>query len=191
MTDPFANSTYRPLPAEAACLLRQVHAQPRLIAHLILVHDVASKLVERLAEVFPELTFDAEAVLFGAATHDIGKAIEGAELIRSGEDHPKRGEELLRKLGVPPERARFAFTHGNWTTGEGVGLDDLLVALADKCWKGKRIAELETKVVNFIASVSGEPAWSCFAKLDEILQGLAVDADSRLAWLGSFAPHSS
>jgi hypothetical protein len=57
MNDPFLNSTYRQLPEETVNLLRQVAAPPRLIAHLILVHDVAATLVERVTAAFPEVHF--------------------------------------------------------------------------------------------------------------------------------------
>jgi len=42
MNDPFLNSAYRQLPPETVKLLRQVAAPPRLVAHLILVHGVAT-----------------------------------------------------------------------------------------------------------------------------------------------------
>ena len=32
--------------------------------------------------------------------------------------------------------ARFCVTHARWES-DGIGLEDLLVALADKLWKGK------------------------------------------------------
>ena len=187
MMDPLSNSVYRELPPDAVSLLKRVSAPPRLIAHLVLVHDVASQLVERLCETFPGVQFDAQAVLFGACTHDIGKAIDGAELAGPDEDHPRRGAKMLRKMGVAEERARFAYTHGNWKEAEDIRLEDLLVSLADKTWKGKRIDELETKTANFLSAASGSPEKSCYTRLHEILQSLAADADSRLAWQNSFS----
>ena len=182
----FSNADYRPLPVDAEILLRQVSAPRRLVAHLTLVHDVASKLVERFVEAFPGVVLDPEAVMFGASIHDLGKAVYRNELVEPGKEHEKCGAELLRRLGVSEERARFAYTHGNWDTAEPVTLEDLLVALADNCWKGKRLDELETKVVNHLSSASGQPAWECYAKLDEILALLAQDGDRRLAWQGVF-----
>ncbi len=187
MTDPLSNSVYRELPPDALSLLNRVSAPPRLIAHLVLVHDVASQLVERLSETFPGVKFDQEAVLFGASTHDIGKATDGAELAGSDEDHPRRGAEMLRKMGVRDERARFAYTHGNWKDAENIRLEDLLVSLADKTWKGRQMDELETRTANFLSAASGSPVSSCHARLHEIVQSLAADADSRLAWQSSFS----
>src|SRR4051812_40073034 len=99
MNDPFLNSAYKQLPQETMALLRQVAAPPRLIAHLILVHDVAATLVERVSAAFPEVSFRKEEVLFGASIHDFGKVIERSELIRSGRQHEERGIELLRSMG--------------------------------------------------------------------------------------------
>jgi hypothetical protein len=58
----------RPLPPIAADLLAIVGAQPRLVAHLTLVHDVALQLVPAFQRAFPALVVDEAAVLFGAAT---------------------------------------------------------------------------------------------------------------------------
>lgn len=185
MNDPFLASTYRQLPQETATLLRQVAAPPRLIAHLILVHDVAATLVDRVTTAFPEVTFGKEKVLFGASIHDFGKVIERSELIRSGTQHEQRGVELLRSMGVSSERARFAFTHGHWDV-PSVNLEDLLVALADKCWKGKRVDALEARITALLSAASKKPEWAVYAELDAIVGELTKDADARLAWQAAF-----
>lgn len=186
MADPLSNPRYKHLPSDVLNLLHRASAPPRLVAHLVLVHDVAARLVEELSRAFPDVKFDKNAVLFGAAIHDVGKAIDTDELIQPGKEHERRGVELLREMGVPKHRARFAYTHGNWNTAQDVTLDDLLVALADNCWKGKRVDELETKTVDLLSSVSGKPAWDCYAALDDILGTLAADADGRLEWQRQF-----
>lgn len=186
MVDPLSNSVYAALPSEAVALLRRVSAPPRLIAHLILVHDVACRLVERSRESFPDVVLDGEAVSFGASIHDFGKAVVRNELVQPGKEHEKRGLELLRQMGISESRARFAYTHGNWDTITNPEFEDLIIALADNCWKGKRVDQLETKTIEFLSSRSGQPAWGCYSKLDEILEELSADADSRLAWQGAF-----
>jgi len=186
MNDPCRNSTYRQLPQETAHLLHQVAAPPRLVAHLILVHDVAATLVERVTAAFPEVTFRGEEVLFGASIHDFGKLVERSELTGAGTQHEQRGVELLRSMGVSGERARFAYTHGNRDKVPSVNLEDLLVALADKSWKGKRVDALESKIVGLLSAASKKPEWSCYAELDEIVQELTKDADTRLAWQEAF-----
>src|SRR5215469_3596627 len=100
MNDPFLNSAYRQLPPETINPLRQVVAPPRLVAHLILVHDVAATLVERIRAAFPEIFFRKEEVLFGASIHDFGKVTERSELTRSRTQHEQRGIELLRSMGT-------------------------------------------------------------------------------------------
>lgn len=93
---------------------------------------------------------------------------------------------MLKGLGVPEERARFAFTHGNWRGLDPPRIEDLLVALADKCWKGKRVDELEALTVELLSKESGQESWQCYATLDEILREFSATADARLAWQISF-----
>lgn len=175
MTDP------APLPERAALLLAQVGAPPRLHAHLRLVHDVALRVVAWVAEHYPGAGIDAEAVLFGAATHDIGKALHPAELSGPGSDHEQAGYALLREHGAEERLARFARTHAAWDA-PGIGLEDLLVSLADKVWKAKRVSDLERLVVDRLAEVSGQEAWEVFLALDDLLDRIAAGADERLAF---------
>jgi hypothetical protein len=171
----------RPLPPEPADLLRQVEAPPRLIAHHQLVHDVACELSDWMLT--REVAFDGAAVRFGAATHDIGKVLHPEELSAPGTLHEAAGERLLLKAGVEPRFARFAATHGSWN--DGAGLEDLLVSLADKVWKAKRVADLEQLVVDQLATASGQEPWAVFLELDDVLDALAADSDQRLAFQNS------
>ncbi|MEU5879038.1 hypothetical protein [Spirillospora sp. NPDC047279] len=68
--------------------------------------------------------------------------------------------------------ARFARTHAAWD--EHDGLDDLLVTLADKVWKGRRVEALERKVVDRLAAVAAEPVWETFMKADDLLERIAA-----------------
>ncbi|MFD0264313.1 HD domain-containing protein [Kitasatospora indigofera] len=170
-----------PLPAEVAALLQRVDAPPRLVAHLRAVHDVARQLVDRVGRRCPALSFDREAVLFGAATHDIGKALHIAELSGPGSLHEAAGQELLLAHGVSAERARFAATHASWDSA-GIGIEDLLVSLADKVWKNKRVTGLEDRVVAALARAGGRPGWEEFLELDEFLTRVGDRADERLAY---------
>ncbi len=185
--DELADGSYAPLTDEALDLCRRIGAPPRLLAHLILVHDVARALVNGLKAAFPALKFDKDAVFFGAATHDLGKSIHREELSEPGKLHELRGVELLKQYGVPDDLARFAYTHGNWKESRPVQMEDLIVALADNCWKGKRVPDLEALTTGTLAESTGEPQWQCYAVLDDLLQDLAADADARLEWQRSFA----
>ncbi|WP_446215350.1 HD domain-containing protein [Micromonospora sp. IBHARD004] len=171
----------RPLPDEVAALLAALHAPPRLAAHLRAVHDVAAQLTDALADRFPQLPFDRAAVLFGAATHDIGKVRHPEELSGPGSAHEPAGYELLQRHGVAAPLARFARTHASWQ-GDGIGVDDLLVSVADKVWKGKRVTDLEELVVDRLAAATGRERWSVFLELDDVLDRIAAAADRRLAF---------
>ncbi|MEU0025890.1 HD domain-containing protein [Streptomyces sp. NPDC006335] len=175
----------RPLPDEAAALLRTLDAPPRLAAHLRLVHDVAYELVEWLAVRYPELQLDREAVLFGAATHDVGKTAHPCELSGPGSAHEEAGRDLLLAHGVTPERARFAATHAAWTLPD-IGLEDLLVSVADKIWKNKRMQELEDLVIRRLAETSGRTVWEEFLALDDALTAVGEGAEERLAFQAAY-----
>ncbi|MEV6210933.1 HD domain-containing protein [Kitasatospora sp. NPDC051914] len=170
------------LPADAAALLEELGAPPRLVAHLRLVHDVALRLLAEWGEV---LGADAEEVRYGAATHDIGKVLHPEELSAPGSLHEEAGRALLLARGVPPGRARFAGTHASWTL-PGISTEELLVSLADKVWKGRRQADLEDLVTERLAAARGVPRWEAFLELDDLLAALAQDADARLAHQASF-----
>ena len=184
--DPLHAGEFRPLPPEALHVLEQVSAPPRLLAHLVLVHDAACTVIERISAEFPEARFDPDLVRFGAATHDIGKTLHPEELTESGKHmHQRSGMELLQSLGVPQNRARFAWTHGNWS-GDEITLKELIVALADKAWKGKRIEALETRTVELLSAATSGPMWDSYSKLDAILQQFSEDADRKLVWQSNF-----
>ncbi|SDY91492.1 HD domain-containing protein [Amycolatopsis xylanica] len=168
----------RPLPDQATRLLETLDAPPRLVAHLRLVHDVACELVEWL---YPVLPFDRAAALFGAATHDIGKIVHRAELSGPGSEHEQAGYELLLAQGVQEDYARFARTHASWNSSD-IRLEDLVVSLADKIWKAKRVPDLEQLIVNRIATAGGREKWQVFMELDDLLDRLAATADRRLAY---------
>ncbi|MET9593030.1 HD domain-containing protein [Streptomyces sp. NPDC006516] len=178
-----------PLPERVAGLLSELGSPPRLAAHLRAVHDVARQLVDWMQQCCPAVIFDREAVLFGAATHDIGKTVHLEELSRPGSAHEEAGQALLLSHGISPELARFAATHASWAEA-GVGFEDLLVSLADKIWKNKRVPELEDLVVAQLARVTGRAAWEEFIALDEILARIGDVADERLAFQASFPIHN-
>lgn len=145
------------------------------------MHDVAARLAEWTQEHCPALEFDRKAVLFGAATHDIGKTRHPGKLSGPGARHEEAGRELLLAHGVDPGLARFAGTHASWDA-PGVGVEDLLVSLADKVWKNKRVPALENLVVARLSRAGGRPEWEEFLRLDEVLTAIGEDADRRLAY---------
>ncbi|MBO3747580.1 HD domain-containing protein [Streptosporangiaceae bacterium NEAU-GS5] len=176
-----AEPALRPLPDQVARLLRDLGAPPRLAAHLRAVHDVACELTDRLTRDYPTLVIDREAILYGAATHDIGKTIHPAELSGPGSAHEEAGYRLLLDYGVTEPRARFARTHAEWTRPD-ITTEDLLVSLADKVWKAKRVPDLEQLVVDRLAHAAVQEPWEAFMALDSLLTFLAEGADQRLAF---------
>ncbi len=178
----------RPLPPPVADLLGSLDAPPRLAAHLRAVHDVAVQLVEWMEQRHPAIAVDRAAVLFGAATHDIGKTVHKAELSGPGSLHEEAGRELLLAHGFEPDLARFAGTHGSWTE-PGATLEDLLVSTADKVWKNKRVPELEDLVVSRLARATGAERWEAYLALDDLLTRIGGGADGRLAYQASFPVH--
>lgn len=180
LTDP----PLRQLPTRVAAILVTLHAPPRLAAHLRAVHDVATQLTDWIEDHHPSVVIDRHAVLFGAATHDIGKTMHPDELSGPGSQHEPAGRQLLLDHGVEPSLARFAATHAAWL-GAGIEMEDLLVSVADKVWKAKRVPDLEGLVVDRLAAVSGQETWQAFLDLDDCLDRLAAGADDRLAFQNS------
>jgi hypothetical protein len=58
------------------------------------------------------------------------------------------------------------------------------VTLADKVWKGKRVAGLEQRVAALLGG--GREPWESFLVLDDELTRVAEDADARLAFQAAF-----
>ena len=172
----------RPLPADVGALLDDLGAPPRLVVHLALVHTVAWELTERIPATWPALAFDRAAVLFGAATHDVGKALNREELREPGAQHELAGEALLLAHGYPADRARFARTHGGLDREPAPTLEDWLVMLADAAWKGVRRPVVEDAVRDAISAQTGAEAWAAYLTLDDIVGAITAGADERLAW---------
>jgi putative nucleotidyltransferase with HDIG domain len=168
------------LPADAARLCDELRAPPLLVRHLVLVHHTAVELVDGLATAFPGLVVDDEAVLLGASLHDIGKVLHPGELVCSGRQHEDDGPGLLEQHGVPLKLARFSRTHGRWHEVDDI--EDLLVAVADNIWRGRRVEQLETKVAAILAAKVGVESWAAWSRLDAVCEEIASKGEQRLAW---------
>lgn len=168
-----------PLPPDAVRLCEALAAPALLIRHLALVHAAAVELLDGLTASFPGLVLDRDAILFGAATHDIGKVLHPEELFGPGNQHEEDGPGLLEQHGVPPRLAHFARSHGRWHEVED--LEDLLVALADNIWRGRRVEELEAKVAAVLAIAVDVDQWMAWSKLDAICEKIASRGEQRLA----------
>lgn len=163
-------------PRAALDLLAQFGASPWLVRHHELVLEAATIVCDELAD----LAFDRAAVLAGAALHDAGKIAHPAEMSAPGHAHEAAGQALLVARGVPAAIARFCVTHAAWD-GPACTLEDRLVALADKLWKGKRDAALEQRLVEDLAVAMGVEPWAAFDRLDALCERIAADAPDRLS----------
>ncbi|MEV0271439.1 HD domain-containing protein [Hamadaea sp. NPDC050747] len=146
---------------------------------------MALQLIAAIVELCPVLRFDREEVLFGAAIYDVGKTIHPDELSQPGSRHEQAGYELLVESGVEYRLARFAANHGTWTAPD-ISTEDLLVSLADKIWKAKRVPDLEDRLIQRICDMTGENRWQVFMNLDDVLDRLAQGADARLAFQNQY-----
>lgn len=122
-----------PTVAAARTLLAQLGAPARLLRHVELVGEAAELLLAPLSKLGLEVQSDL--VRLGVALHDCGKILHPDELDRPGGEHEPAGQALLLQHGVSPEIARICLSHARWESMT-VSLEELLVALADKLWKG-------------------------------------------------------
>lgn len=163
---------------DARALLLELGAPPRLQRHAELVTEAALALLALFKR--HGLTPDAGWVIAGAALHDAGKVLHPAELAGPGGEHEPAGEALLLRHGVAPHIARCCRSHAQWARLE-CSLEELLVALADKLWKGVRVAKLEQRVIESAAAALGRTLWDLFVPLDTGFEAIAATASDRLA----------
>ena len=165
-------------PASALRFLADLGASPRLVRHHELVLESATLLCDRVHRDL-DLAFDREQVLVGAALHDAGKIVHPEEMRERGRRHELAGERLLVEHGVSASIARFCVTHASWDRPD-ITIEDLLVALADTLWKGKRDDDLERRVADVIVREMRWEAWAVFDPLDSICEAIAADGPARL-----------
>lgn len=162
---------------QALARLTELGAPPDLVRHHELVVEAARELVVGLGRFAQH--FNVNDVLVGAALHDAGKILHPAEMTGPGERHEIDGEALLRAQGFG-SLARFCVTHSQWS-GDGIGIEDLLVALADTLWKGKRSPELEFRVVTRLAQANVQEHWAVYIEIDDLFERVAARGPERLA----------
>jgi AraC-like DNA-binding protein len=162
------------LPQDAYELLIALGAPKRLMIHLQLVGEAAEELLEQVRAL--GVGIDDDVVRLGAAVHDAGKIIHPNELDGDGSEHEEAGEKLFLGAGVRPAIARYCISHSRYDAME-LSLEELLVALSDKLWKGKRISSLELRVIDRVAEILHKDRWDVFSELDDCFERiLAVRA---------------
>jgi putative nucleotidyltransferase with HDIG domain len=156
-------------------LLVTLGAPPRLVTHGRLVLETAEALLEAL----DGLDVDRDLVRAGAVLHDCGKTTHPEELSAAGHRHEEAGQALLLESGVDASVARCCVSHSRWGTLP-CSLEELLVALADKLWKGVRVPELEAMVIDEVALRRRQDRWACFIELDSCFERIADAGPERL-----------
>ena len=163
---------------DAFNVLRELNAPIHLITHVKLVGEAATQLVETLNKI--GLDFDSDFVEVGVVLHDVGKIINPNEMYQKGSMHEIDGQQLLLDRGITSKIARVCVSHGQWESMD-CSLEELLIALSDTLWKGKRVQNLEEEVVKSISSKLKIDYWSNFTLLDNCFETIASKADDRLS----------
>jgi HD domain len=163
---------------DAHALLLALGAPARLICHARLVGEAAAALLAKLDAL--GVACDRELVSCGAVLHDVGKIAVLRELTQPGSEHEVAGERLLLDRDVSAALARVCRTHARWHEA-GCSFEELLIALADKLWKGSRCAELELMVIDMAAARLGKQRWDLFIELDGVFEDVAAGGAERLA----------
>lgn len=162
---------------DAFRLLSEWRAPARLCTHVVLVSEAADALIDQCVDL--GVDFDGELVRIGVILHDVGKIRHPGELQGPGNEHEPAGERMLLDEGVRPEIARFCLSHARWRTMKCT-LEELLVALSDALWKGKRVEDLELKVIDLMARKANKERWDIFTDLDSCFESIAAEGQARL-----------
>lgn len=162
---------------DAYNFLQKLGASSTLIIHVQLVAEAAELLIAKLRAL--NIEFDISFVRLGVAFHDAGKILHPEELHVTGINHEAAGEQLLLENGIDAELARCCRSHGQWQTMECT-LEELLVALADTLWKGKRNHDLENLVIEKLLLKCDTDYWNLFMEMDACFEAIAGDGYARL-----------
>lgn len=157
-------------------LLRKNKAPEQLIKHLYLVSSVALELSNYMLSM--KVIHNQNLVVCGAGLHDFGKIIYQEELNKNGSNHEPEGKKLLLEQGISPDIAQCCISHAKWENTDK--LEELLVALSDKLWKGHRNEGLELKVIDLIAKIKNLDRWDLYSSMDLFFESIADKASENL-----------
>ena len=162
---------------EAFELINKLGAPEHLVTHVTLVGEAADLLISALNELGVNLDFDF--VRAGVVVHDIGKIIHTNEMTGPGSEHEPEGEKILIQNEISPKLARVCMSHARWNQMD-CSFEELLIALSDKLWKGKRVESLELKVIDQAAQYLEKERWDLFPDLDLKFEEIASGGHERL-----------
>ena len=86
---------------------------------------------------------------------------------------------MLLELGCDPSVAVHCVAHADFESKDRT-IEQLMVTLADKVWKGKRVEALEFRIAEHLALRTGQKRWSTWQQLTEVVDEVANRADDRL-----------
>ncbi|GIU27040.1 phosphohydrolase [Shewanella colwelliana] len=162
---------------DALTLMSNLGASEHLLTHVKLVGEAADLILDKCKQL--GVPIDSEFVKIGVAIHDIGKITHAQEMTAPGSEHEPEGERILLSEGVSPKIARCCMSHARWHEMD-CSTEELLIALADKLWKGKRVESLELHVIDRIAATLAKERWDIYQELDTQFESIAADGNDRL-----------
>jgi HD superfamily phosphodiesterase len=162
---------------QAIAFLEGAGGSPRLIRHARLVEGVAGELVSTLRSL--GVLVDEQQVRLGAALHDAGKIVHPDELEATGDRHERAGYLFLLEHGYPTNIAEACVRHSQWEAPDAA-LEFLVIALADKLWKGKRDERLESAAIERVAQSLNRQHWEVLQDLDTAFELVAASGHRRL-----------
>lgn len=178
MTSDVGCKNMNDLVSRACSIVDSEETPVRLRYHSVLVMETAVHLLGITDEL--GVSVDVAVVVSGALLHDIGKRIHTEELEGKGSLHESAGESLLLQLGLPDNVARICKTHAD-INDERVEAEDLMVAVSDKLWKGKRVDKYEWALIEKMAAIIGKDKWDIYEICSEKFDACASGADERLS----------
>ena len=162
---------------DAYSLLNNLGASKQLVTHAKLVGEAADLLIQKCEEL--KLALDYEFIRMGVVIHDVGKIVHLHEMNMPGSEHEPEGQKILLDKGVSTRLARVCMSHARWVEME-CSLEELLIALSDKLWKGKRVGSLELEVVDRISDLLDVERWDIFTDMDMKFEEIAAGGYERL-----------
>ena len=162
---------------DAIVLLKRLGAPSHLLRHVELVGEAADLLLSELRAA--RISVSEDFVRVGVVLHDVGKIHHPQEMSQPGSLHEPEGEKMLLEAGAPPDVARVCLSHARWGSME-CSLEELLIALSDKLWKGVRRADLEEAVIRNSGERSGRDYWDLFVSMDSCFERIADEGAARL-----------
>jgi len=162
---------------DALKLMSNLGAPEHLLTHVKLVGEAADLILKKCEQLCVQI--DSEFVRIGVAVHDVGKIVYVNEMTGPGSEHEPEGEKILLSKGVSNKIARCCMSHARWHEMD-CSIEELLIALADKLWKGKRVESLELQTIDRIAAALGKDRWDIFQELDSLFELIAADGNDRL-----------